>query len=218
LLGGSRIADAFSMMKQVLGSGAADRILTSGLTGEVMLLAQGYDLGGPTEGLIRDKGLDPYIEQARDLLAAYGDRILAPMDFAVKDGGRREIGLDDLPSDRLLVDIGAGTIARYTEAIQKAATLFVNGPAGVYEEPESAMGTEMLWAAIAGAPGYSVIGGGDSVAAAGRFGVRDQMSYVCTSGGGMARYLSGQPLPVVEALRRAAGRQVGSDTKGMVQA
>jgi phosphoglycerate kinase len=208
LLGGSRIADAFSMIKQVLGTGTADQILTSGLTGEVMLLAQGYGLGASTEGLIQDKGLVPYIEQARELLDAYGDRILVPVDFAVNDGGRREIGLDALPSERLLVDIGAQTIASYSQAIQQAATIFVNGPAGVYEEPSSATGTKTLWAAVAGAPGYSVIGGGDSVAAAGRFGVRDQMSYVCTSGGGMVRYLSGQSLPVVEALRRAASRQV----------
>jgi hypothetical protein len=65
---------------------------------------------------------------------------------------------------------------------------------------------QRLWTAIADAPGYSVIGGGDSVAAAGRFGVREGMSYVCTSGGGMVRFLSGQALPVVEALRRAAAR------------
>ena len=212
LLGGSRIADAFSMMKQVLGNGTADHILTSGLTGEVMLLAQGYELGGPTERLIKDKGLAPYIQQARDLLDAYGDQILAPLDFALKNEGRHEIGLDALPSDQLLVDIGAGTIARYIEVIQKAATIFVNGPAGVYEEPASATGTETLWKAVADAPGYSVIGGGDSVAAAGRFGMRDQMSYVCTSGGGMVRFLSGQPLPVVEALRRAANRRTDTIT------
>jgi phosphoglycerate kinase len=90
--------------------------------------------------------------------------------------------------------------------IQGAATIFVNGPAGVYEEPVSALGTERLWKSIADAPGYSVIGGGDSVAAAGRFSVRDQMGYVCTSGGGMVRFLSGQKLPVVEALGRSAQR------------
>ena len=110
------------------------------------------------------------------------------------------------------MDIGAETIARYTGVIQQAATLFVNGPAGVYEEPVSALGTEKLWTAIAGAPGYSVIGGGDSVAAAGRFGVREQMGYVCTSGGGMVRFLSGQSLPVVEALRRAARRYASAGT------
>jgi phosphoglycerate kinase len=207
LLGGSRIADAFSMMEQVLKEGTAHRVLTSGLTGEVMLLALGHRLGKPSEQLIRDKGLRPFVDRARALLDAYGERILHPTDFAVDDDGRVELALDGLPSDKLLVDIGAATVARYVEEIGRAATIFINGPAGVYEQPVSALGTERLWTAVADAPGYSVIGGGDSVAAAKRFGVRERMGYVCTSGGGMVRFLSGQALPVVEALRRAARRQ-----------
>jgi phosphoglycerate kinase len=207
VLGGSRIADAFSMMEQVLGEGTAHRVLTSGLTGEVMLLAQGIKLGETTEQLIRDKGLWSFINKARALLDAYGERILSPSDFAVDGGERIEIGLDDLPADDLLVDIGEQTIARYTDVLQGAATILVNGPAGVYEQPVSALGTEKLWTSIADASGYSVIGGGDSVAAADRFGVRERMGYVCTSGGGMVRFLSGQKLPVVEALRRAAQRR-----------
>jgi phosphoglycerate kinase len=206
VLGGSRIADAFSMMEQVLKEGTAHRVLTSGLTGEVMLLAQGYRLGEPSEQLIRDKGLWPFVERAHALLAAYGDRILYPSDLAVDEDGRVELALDELPSERLLVDIGAATIARYVAEIGQAATIFVNGPAGVYENAVSAVGTERLWTAVADAQGYSVIGGGDSVAAARRFGVRERMGYVCTSGGGMVRFLSGQSLPVVEALRRAARR------------
>ncbi|MGQ9584376.1 MAG: phosphoglycerate kinase [Anaerolineae bacterium] len=206
VLGGARIADAFSMMRQVLDQGIADKVLSSGLTGEVMLLAQGRPLGRPTEELIENKGLTPFVEEARLLLTKHGDRILCPTDFAVDDGGRREIGLDGLPSPHLLVDIGEETIARYAEVIAKAATLFVNGPAGVYEKEVSALGTARLWTAIADAPGYSVIGGGDSVAAAARFGVEKRMGYVCTSGGGMVRFLSGQEMPVVEALRRAAQR------------
>jgi phosphoglycerate kinase len=210
VLGGARIADAFSMVKQVLSKGTADYVLTSGLTGEIMLLAQGYQLGGPTERLIRDKGLTPFTGRARELLDYYGDRILYPVDLAVDDGGRKEITLEDLPVDHLLVDIGEQTISRYIEVIEKAATIFVNGPAGVYEQPVSALGTERLWTAIADARGYSVIGGGDSVAAVARFNVQDRMGYVCTSGGGMVRFLSGQTLPVVEALRRAKQRYAGA--------
>jgi phosphoglycerate kinase len=209
VLGGARIADAFSMMKQILSKGTADYVLTSGLNGEVMLLAQGYQLGAPTERLIQDKGLSPFIDRARELLDAYGDRILYPTDLAVDDGGRKEVTLEDLPVDHLLVDIGEQTISRYIEVIGKAMTIFVNGPAGIYEQPVSALGTERLWTAIADAPGYSVIGGGDSVAAAARFNVRDRMGYVCTSGGGMVRFLSGQTLPVVEALRRVRQRCAG---------
>jgi phosphoglycerate kinase len=210
VLGGARITDAFSMMKQILSKGTADYVLTSGLNGEVMLLAQGYQLGAPTERLIQDKGLSPFIDRARELLDAYGDRILYPTDLAVDDGGRKEVPLEDLPVDHLLADIGEQTISRYIEVIGKAMTIFVNGPAGIYEQPVSALGTERLWTAIADAPGYSVIGGGDSVAAAARFNVRDRMGYVCTSGGGMVRFLSGQVLPVVEALRRAKQRCAGT--------
>ena len=173
-----------------------------------MVLASGQSLGSQTEELIHDKGLDPYVEKARALLSVYPDRILYPSDFAIIDeeGRRKEIGRDALPVDTLLVDIGAGTIAKYIEVINTARTIFVNGPAGIYEEPTSAEGTRLLWNAIADASGYSVIGGGDSVAAARRFGVEERMGYVCTSGGGMVRFLSGQKLPVVEQLRAAARR------------
>lgn len=208
LLGGSRIADAFSMMERVLAKGKAEYVLTSGLTGEVMLLAKGYRLGEPTERLIDDKGLTPYVDRAGELLADHGERILYPTDVAVDDGGRREIGIDELPVDRLLIDIGQRTVAAYVDVIDQAATIFVNGPAGMYEEETAALGTQSLWEALADVPGYSVIGGGDSVAAAARFGVKDRMGYVCTSGGGMVRFLSGQTLPVVEALRQAARRCV----------
>lgn len=206
MLGGARIADAFSMMKQVLQKGTTDHVLTSGLTGEVMLLAKGYQLGEPTETLIHSKGLSPYIVEARELLERYEDRILYPIDFAIVDSERKEITLEDLPVHTLLVDIGEKTIERYIELVRRAKTIFINGPPGIYEEAHSALGTERLLTAVAEAPGYSVIGGGDSVAAAGRFKVRDQISYVCTSGGGMVRFLSGQELPVVEALRRSARR------------
>jgi phosphoglycerate kinase len=195
------------MMDYVLKTGTADCILTGGLTGEIMLLAQGYRLGEVTERFIADKGLAPFVEQSRELLAQYGAKIRYPTDLAyVVDGERVEIGLGELPVEHLLVDIGQETISRYEEIIASAETIFVNGPAGVYEEVPSALGTQRLWRAVAEAPGYSVIGGGDSVAAAKHFAVAEQMSYVCTAGGGMVRFMSGQPLLVVEALKRAAER------------
>ncbi|MBN1314544.1 MAG: phosphoglycerate kinase [Anaerolineales bacterium] len=208
LLGGSRSADAFSMMEYVLANGTADRILTGGLTGEIMLLAKGYKLGERTEHLVADKGLAPFIEQSRELLAAYGDRIEYPQDLAyVSESGERvEIGLDDLPAVPLLVDIGRATVERYEQLMADAATIFINGPVGVYEDRSSALGTERLWRTAANVSGYTVIGGGDSVAAAKHFRVAEQMGYVCTAGGCMVRYMSGQQLPVVDALKQAAQR------------
>lgn len=212
LLGGSRSADAFSMMEYVLANGTADCILTGGLTGEIMLLAKGYRLGERTEQFITDKGLGQFIEQSKKLLDEYGDRIECPLDlaFVSETGERVEIGLEELPASPLLVDIGKETIRRYERLIAGAATIFINGPVGVYEKGPSALGTERLWRMAADAPGYSVIGGGDSVAAAKHFGVAGQMGYVCTAGGCMVRYLSGQQLPVVDALRRAAERHANT--------
>jgi phosphoglycerate kinase len=207
VLGGARIADAFSMMNVVLSEGAADYVLTSGLTGEVMHLAQGRKLGSQTEKLIDDKGLMPFVEKGRQLLQQFGNKILYPDDFAIDCGGRKEISIQDLPTEHMIVDVGSKTIERYIAVIHKAATIFINGPAGIYEKPASSLGTQKLWTAISEAPGYSVIGGGDSVAAAKRFNVKEKFSFVCTSGGGMVRFLSGLPLPVIDALRRAAKRQ-----------
>ena len=203
---GEADADAFSMMEQVLGEGAADQVLTCGLNGEVMLLAQGHRLGVPTEPLIDDKGLTPLVARARDWLARYGDRILFPHDVVVEAGRRKQLTTAELPVEAPMVDVGEQTIARYIEIINQAAAIFVNGPAGIYENPVSAMGTERLRNAIADAPGSSVIGGGDSVAAGAKFNVLERIGYVCTSDGGMVRFLSGQELPVIAALRRAAKR------------
>ena len=206
VLGGSRIADAFSMLEEVLGDGTADTVLTAGLIGEVFLLAAGYSLGEPTEQLLQGKGLLPYVDRARSLLRSYSDRIALPVDVAVDDNGRRELSLDQLPSQQLVVDIGTETVSRYIRVIHAASTVFVNGPPGIYERPAAALGTERLWRAIADAQGFSVMGGGDSIAAGAEFNVLGGIGYVCTSGGCMVRFLSGQTLPVVEALRRAATR------------
>lgn len=77
----------------------------------------------------------------------------------------------------------------------------MNGPAGVYEEEESAFGTRTLWEKVADSDAFSIIGGGDTIAAAKRFKVDKKMSYICTAGGGLALFLSGKKLPVMEALK-----------------
>ena len=210
LLGGAKILDAFKMMRAALEAGTADGVLTVGLTGEIMLIAAGYDLGAATIELLSRKSLLDFVEPARELLAAYPDRLHYPLDVAVRGaGGREELPRDSLPAPGLIVDIGRQTVYNYSERIAAAGTVFVNGPAGIYEERGSEFGTRRLWAAMAGSPAFTVIGGGDSIAAARRHGLLDGFSYVCTAGGGLIRFLAGEPLVVVEALRRAAQRERG---------
>ena len=207
LLGGAKILDAFKMMRAALESGTADGVLTAGLTGEIMLVAAGYDLGAVTMEFLARKNLLDFAEPARELLAAYPDRLHYPLDVAVRDdGGREELARESLPAAGLLVDIGLQTVDHYSERIATAGTIFVNGPAGIYEEPESEFGTRALWTAMTQSPSFTVIGGGDSIAAARRFGLLEGFSYVCTAGGGLVRFLAGEPLAVVKALQEAAAR------------
>ena len=85
-----------------------------------------------------------------------------------------------------------------------AKTVFANGPVGVFEKPWGEAGTKALFEALANTGAYTVVGGGDSVTAAAKYGVTDRLGYICTGGGALIRFLTGEELPVVHALRHAA--------------
>ena len=204
LLGGAKISDAFGMLQQVLERGIADRVLTCGVTGQVFLTAAGCSPGRRIEQWIEQHDLSGFVAAARSTLQRWGSRILMPLDLACVDqGSRLVVPVADLPRDLFFGDIGPATCSRYSQEIQAAGTIFVNGPAGMYEDPLLSEGTRLLWQAVAEAAGYSVIGGGDTVLAASRFTCLDPFSYVCTAGGAMVRFMSGDRLPLVAAMEKA---------------
>ena len=205
VLGGSKISDAFMMMETVLSSGAADTVLTGGLVGEILLASQGKEIGSGTLGFIVKSGYEEYIEKSKAIYEKYADRIILPVDLAqVVDGAREEALADAIPADFNAVDIGTATANLYREYILKAKTVFANGPVGVFEQEPSEYGTKVLFEAMADTEGYTVVGGGDSVTAAKKYGVTDRLGYICTGGGALIRFLTGEELPVVKALRFAA--------------
>ncbi len=205
VLGGLKVSDGFSMMGRVLGDGLADRVLTSGVLGEIFLLADGVPLGAATERFIDERDLTRWVDDARALLAAHRDRIAVPLDVAVvADGARHEMSVADLPTDELIVDIGEMTIATYETTICAAGTVFVNGPAGAYEQAGADVGTRRLWTAVAASSAMTAIGGGDTVASARRFVDLADIDFVSTGGGALIRYVSGQPLPLLEAFEASA--------------
>ncbi len=209
VLGGAKIADAFMMMETVLKSGSADRILTGGLVANILLWAKGEDIGGASRIFIREQNYEHFVQTAAGLLAAYADKILLPSDLAAsRDGKRVTYPVGSLPNELPLVDIGEATAASYRAEIQNAGTIFVNGPMGVFENPESEHGTKSVWEALASAPGYTMVGGGDSITATNKYGYASAIDYICTAGGALIRFLTGEELPVVKALRGAAKRFV----------
>ena len=205
VLGGAKISDAFLMMKTVLERGVADQILTGGLVGNIFLTALGREIGQGSVDFIMKSNYGEYIEKARELYDQYGGKITLPEDLAwVADGRRCEAVLGDVPADIAAVDVGSGTAKVYREAILGAKTVFVNGPMGVFEQEPSEAGTRAVWQALADTEAHTVLGGGDSIAATEKYGLTDKMGYICTGGGALIRFLTGEELPVVRALRYSA--------------
>ena len=112
--------------------------------------------------------------------------------------------MDAIPSDISAVDIGSRTADRYRKEILAAKTVFVNGPAGVFEQEPSELGKKTIWQALADTKAFTVLGGGDSITATEKYMLTDRIGYICTGGGALIRFLSGEELPVVKALRHGA--------------
>jgi phosphoglycerate kinase len=206
VLGGAKISDAFLMMTAVLKSGAADTVLSGGLVGEVLLWADGKDIGEPTRAFIKKEGYGSLVETGRELLAKYRGKIIIPEDYAsVKDGKRVE-HKSSIPADALILDIGIETAKKYQGIIRSSKTVFVNGPLGVFEDALTETGTKLVWDALGDTPAYSVIGGGDSITATKKYGKTKDINYICTGGGALIRFLTGEELPVVKALRHGSKR------------
>lgn len=205
VLGGAKVSDAFLMLGTVLGSGAADLVLTGGLVANILLAAKGVGIGRGSLSFIEKSGCAAFIETAKPLLEKYPEKILLPKSLAyIEHGGRREAKAGEVPENASALDIGRDAAEEYAKIIKAVKTVFVNGPMGVFENPETEAGTRIVWRALADTAAYTVVGGGDSVTAARKFGVKNKLGYVCTGGGALIRFLTGEELPVVKALRHAA--------------
>lgn len=206
VLGGAKISDAFLMMDTVLERGVADKVLTGGLVGNIFLTALGREIGRGSVDFIMKSNYGEYIGKAKELYSRYAEKLALPEDLAwVEDGARREAPLGQVPEEIAAVDIGQKTMETYRTAILGAKTVFVNGPMGVFEQAPSEAGTKAVWQALADTEGFTVLGGGDSITATEKYALTDKMGYICTGGGALIRFLTGEELPVVKALRHGAG-------------
>ena len=205
VLGGAKIGDAFQMMETVLSAGIADKVLAGGLVAQVLAQAKGQDIGKLGEEFLVKKGFDKLVVPGKALLEKYGDKVLLPVDYAYfENGSRAETKAGQIPAGVLTLDIGHETAKQYQEAIHNAKTVFVNGPMGVFEETVTEYGTKAIWDALGDTPAYTVVGGGDSITATNKYGKADKINYICTGGGALIRFLSGEELPVVKALRHGS--------------
>ena len=203
VLGGGKAKDSMAMIENILGRGIADRILTGGLLSHAFLVAKGISIGDVNMKILADKGFDREVERARKLLSQHGDRIVTPVDLVInRDGTPAEIGVEELPTQYQIQDVGSRTVRQYSEMIMGAKTVVANGPLGVFEKKGYERGTRGVLEAMAKSRAFTVIGGGHMVAAAEEFGLADKMGHVSTGGGACISFLSGEKLPVVEMLTK----------------
>lgn len=204
VLGGMKADDSIMVMENVLKNGTADKVITSGIIANILLWAADVDIKEVNKNFIKNKGYYNMVDKSKQLLKEFPDKIVYPKDVAVKINGERvDLPIDEISNDSIF-DIGKETIKEYARIILSAKTIFANGPAGVFEDPKFAIGTEDIINSIAISKGYSIIGGGHIAAATTNLGYDDQMDHVSSGGGACINLLAGKKLPAVEALEKAA--------------
>ena len=203
LLGGMKADDSIEVMENVLSNGTADAILTTGIVGNIVLWAAGFDIGQVNKDFIVSRGYEDMVAKSKELIDRFGDKVKYPIDVACEiDGERVDIDTSEIPNESIF-DIGVKTIAFYAQEIRNAKYIFANGPAGVFEDPKFAMGTEDLINAMATSKGFTLIGGGHIAAATAGLGLEDQMSHLSSGGGACISMLAGKKLAAVEALKNS---------------
>ena len=206
VLGGMKADDSITVMENVLRDGVADKVITSGIVANILLSAANVDIQPVNEEFIKSKGYSNMINKSKDLLTEFKDKIVYPKDVALNvDGERKDVSIYEIENYSIF-DIGEETVKEYAKLIRNAKTIFANGPAGVFEDPQFAIGTEDIINAIANSDGYSIIGGGHIAAATVNLGLDSKMDHVSSGGGACINLLAGKELPAVEALKRSANK------------
>ncbi len=197
ILGGSKVSDKIGVIENLLSK--ADKVIIGGGMAYTFLKAQGYEIG---TSLVEDDKLD----LAKELLEKAAGKLILPLDHKVANAFAgytevKETADQNIPAGFMGLDVASKTIADYNTQLEGAKTVVWNGPVGVFENPDFQAGTVGLMEAIVKQPGVkSIIGGGDSAAAAINLGYADKFSWISTGGGASMELLEGKVLPGLAAL------------------
>ncbi len=201
ILGGSKVSDKVGVIDALIDK--ADTIIIGGGMCFTFLLAEGKQVGTSLKE-------EDWVERAGEMIQkakAAGVKLLLPVDIVAadafaEDAAKVTCDADSIPEDMMGLDIGPKTEELYASAIAQGATVFWNGPMGVFEMKAFEHGTKAVAEAVAAnTQAATIIGGGDSVAAVNKFELADQMTFISTGGGASMELVEGKPLPGVEALR-----------------
>jgi phosphoglycerate kinase len=200
ILGGAKVSDKIGVITNLMDK--VDSIIIGGAMANTFMAAKGYDMG---KSLVEADALE-VAKQIIDKAERKGVTLNLPVDFVGADSFSNDSDFDEytpeaFPHDKMALDIGEKTRENYRSIILKAKTIFWNGPMGVFELENFAKGTLAVAVAVTKSSAYSVVGGGDSVAAIKYLKLEDKISHVSTGGGASLEYIEGIDLPALVALK-----------------
>ncbi len=199
VVGGAKVSTKVGVLRHLLGK--VDALLIGGAMANTFFRARGYATGA---GLVEDSAL----EVAREVAEQGGRKLLLPVDLVCArrmEAGQplRIMDADAVEAGWMALDIGPKTVALFSERLHGAGAIVWNGPMGVAEIRDFSDGTKAIGQAIAGSGGYTLVGGGDTVAAVDALGLAGRFSHVSTGGGATLEYLEGIELPGIAILKEA---------------
>ncbi|HYN13272.1 MAG TPA: phosphoglycerate kinase [Burkholderiales bacterium] len=191
IVGGSKVSTKLSVLAELAKK--VDRLIVGGGIANTFLLAAGKPIG-------KSLAEPEFVGEAKKIMAT--GKVPLPTDVVVENGKAKSV--DDVSADDMILDIGPKTAKAYADEIARAGTVVWNGPVGVFEKEQFAKGTQAIARAVAKSSGFSIAGGGDTVAAINKFGIADKIDYISTAGGAFLEFLEGKKLPAVAALEARA--------------
>ncbi|MDQ2683249.1 MAG: phosphoglycerate kinase [Chloroflexota bacterium] len=199
-IGGAKVSDKIAVLEALVP--VIETLAIGGGMANTFLLESGVDVG---TSLTEPDSVE-VARRIRDLSTEHGTELLLPTDLVVADSIEATLGttvpVGSIPADQAAFDIGPETTRRYADSARNARTIFWNGPMGVFENQAFAAGTLSVAQAVADCSGYTLVGGGDSVAAVEAAGVADRISHISTGGGASLEFVEGRTLPGIAALER----------------
>ena len=199
ILGGAKVSDKIGVIDSLLDK--VDTLMIGGGMAYTFFKAQGYEVGNSICELDKLDLAKELMEKAKNK----GVNLMLPVDTKIgkeykEDTESKTVKYTEIPADWEGFDIGEETIKIYSEELQKAKTVVWNGPLGLFEFPQFAIGTDEIAKVLANLDATTIIGGGDSAAAVKKAGLEDKMTHISTGGGASLEFLEGKKLPGIEAL------------------
>ncbi len=208
VLGGIKVDDSIDVAINMLNNTIADEVWLTGGVANLAIHLSGYDIGEGNVEFLKNELKESWsttVDSAKSLLETYSGKIILPVDVAANvEGNRIDLKIDELPIHAPLFDLGLQSIRALSTRIKEAGTIILNGPAGVFELPDFALGTVEMLSACAETEGYALMGGGHTATLVSKRGIGHKMGHVSTGGGACLDYIAGRRLPGIHALEMSA--------------